>query len=86
MKNFVKHLPHYFSLITIFVAGLIGFYIYSYDQSFQISVVIAMSLAYVSWGIIHHTVHRDLCLAIVLEYVAVAILGTVLILSLIFRA
>lgn len=86
MESISKHLPHYFSLITIFVAGLVGFYVFSYDQSFQISAVIAMSLAYISWGVIHHTVHKDLCLAIVLEYAAVAVLGAVLVLSLIFQS
>lgn len=85
MKNFIKHISHYFSLITIFVAGIVGFYVFAYDQSFQVAVVIAMSLAYISWGVIHHAIHKELCLAIVLEYTAIAILGSVLILSLIFR-
>lgn len=83
MQSFLKHLPHYFSLITIFVAGIIGFSVFSYDRSFQISVVIAMSLAYISWGVIHHVVHKDICLSIVMEYVAISILGSVLILTLI---
>jgi len=83
MQQFLKHLPHYISLVSIFIAGIIGFYIYSYDQGFQISVVISLALAYISWGIIHHTIHKDICLAIVLEYVAISILGLVLILTLI---
>lgn len=81
-----KHFPHYVSLISILVAGLVGFYVFSFDRSFQVSVVLAMSLAYVSWGVIHHTIHRDICLAIFLEYLAVAILGTIMVLSLIFRS
>ncbi|MFZ3301927.1 MAG: hypothetical protein WA152_04410 [Microgenomates group bacterium] len=86
MKSFIKHISHYFSLMTIFIAGVVGFYVFSYDQSFQIAVVIAMSLSYVSWGVIHHAIHKDLCLSIVLEYAAIALLGSVLILSLIFRS
>ena len=81
----MKHLPHYISLVSIFLAGVIGFFVYSYDKSFQIGVVFAMALAYISWGIIHHTIHKDICLSIILEYVAVAILGVVLMFSLIFR-
>ncbi len=84
IKFETKHIPHYVSLLAILVAGLIGFYAFSYDRGFQISVSIALALAYVSWGIIHHTIHRDVCLAIVLEYVAVSILGLVLVLSLLF--
>lgn len=80
-----KHLPHYISLIAILVVGFIGFYVFSYDHFFQVGVVIALSLSYISWGIIHHTLHKDICLTIVLEYVAIAILGIVMALSLIYR-
>ena len=85
MQQFLKHLPHYISLASILAAGLIGFIVYSYDQKFQISVVLALALSYVSWGIIHHTIHRDISLSIILEYVAVSILGVVIVFSLIFR-
>jgi len=85
MQKFKKHIPHYFSLIGVFVAGIIGFYVYSYDRFFQIGVVVALAAAYVSWGIIHHTIHKDICLTVVLEYIAVAILGVTIVLSLIFR-
>ena len=84
MQKSLKHLSHYFSLITIFAAGIIGFYEFSYDRSFQLSVLIALALSYISWGIIHHTIHKDICLAIVMEYVVVSILGLVLILTLLF--
>jgi hypothetical protein len=86
MHKNLKHLSHYFSLITIFAAGIIGFYAFSYDRSFQLSVLIALALSYISWGIIHHTIHKDICLAIVLEYIVVAILGVVMVFSLIFRS
>ena len=85
MQSIIKHLPHYFSLITIFIAGLLGFYFFSYDKSFQVAIAVSLSASYVSWGIIHHTIHKDICLAIVLEYLAIAILGSILVLSLIFR-
>ena len=85
MQSIIKHLPHYFSLITIFVAGLLGFYFFSYDKSFLVAIAVSLSASYVSWGIIHHTIHKDICLAIVLEYLAIAILGSILVLSLIFR-
>ncbi len=85
MNNFVKHLPHYISLIAIFVAGAISFYFFSYDRSFLIGTAFALSAAYVAWGLIHHTIHKDMSLTVLLEYVAIAILGLVLSLSLIFR-
>ncbi len=85
MQSLSKHLPHYISLIGIFIAGILGFYIYSYDRFFQIGIIIALASAYVSWGIIHHTIHKDICLTIMIEYITVAILGTVMALSLIYR-
>lgn len=86
MERRFKHLPHYVSLISIFVAGVIGFFVFSYDRQFQIAVSLALALSYVSWGIIHHTLHKDICLTIILEYIAVAILGFIMLLSLIYRA
>lgn len=85
MNHNIKHFSHYFSLVAIFIAGLVGFYLFSYDKTFQVGVALALSAAYVSWGIIHHTIHKDICLSVVLEYIAVAILGLVLTFSLIFR-
>ena len=85
MQSLSKHLPHYISLIGIFIAGILGFYIYSYDRFFQIGIIIALASDYVSWGIIHHTIHKDICLTIMIEYITVAILGTVMALSLIYR-
>lgn len=85
MKNFIKHFPHYVSLISIFIAGLVGFYVFYYDRYFQIAIVVALSVSYVSWGIMHHAVHKDICWKVIFEYIAVSILGLVLIISLLFR-
>lgn len=85
MQSLSKHFPHYISLIGTFIAGILGFYFYSYDRSFQVGVVVALSSAYVSWGIIHHAIHKDICLQIILEYIAIAVLGIVIAFSLIYR-
>lgn len=81
-----KHFVHYLSLIGILIAGVLGFYLFSYDRLFQIGIASALAAAYVSWGVIHHTIHKDICLSIILEYIAVAILGVVMVFSLIFRS
>ncbi len=67
-------------------AGVVGFLVFSYERAFQMAVAIGLALAYVAWGIIHHAIHRDLHLSVVIEYVVVASLGLVVMLSLIFRA
>lgn len=85
MKHFSKHLPHYLSLIGIFVAGFIGFWYFGYDKLFQAAVAIAIAVAYVVWGIVHHYIHKDLYLSVVIEYIVVATLGLVLVFSLVLR-
>ena len=82
----MKHISHYVSLIAIFIAGLVGFYVFSYDKYFQIAIASALSASYVSWGVIHHGAHKDICWSIILEYVAVSVLGLIMVLTLIFRA
>jgi hypothetical protein len=85
MKHFAKHLPHYFALIGIFAAGIIAFLVFSYDRLFQAAVAISIAVAYVVWGIVHHAMHKDLYFSVVIEYLVVALLGLVLIFSLVLR-
>lgn len=86
MKSFMKHLPHYLALIGVLVTGLVLFWVFSYDKAFQIAVAIALAVSYVAWGVVHHYIHRDLHLSVIIEYIVIASLGLVVILSLIFRA
>lgn len=86
MKSFMKHLPHYLALIGVLVAGFVLFWVFSYDKAFQIAVAIALAVSYVAWGVVHHYIHRDLHLSVIIEYIVIASLGLVVILSLIFRA
>lgn len=86
MKRIAKNLPHYLSLAGILIAGVVGFMVFSYERAFLIAVAIGLALAYVAWGVIHHSIHRDLYLSVVIEYIVVASLGLVVMLSLIFRA
>ena len=86
MREFSKHLPHYLPLIGIFAFGIIGFAFFSYDRLFQTIVVISASLAYVFWGVIHHMVHKELYLSTIFEYISIAVIGAVIVISLILRA
>lgn len=83
MNKFLKHLPHYISLIGIFIAGVLGFLLYPFDKNFQIGLAVALSVSYVSWGVIHHALHKDISMAVVFEYVAISILGLTIMISLI---
>jgi hypothetical protein len=86
MRKYSYHLPHYLPLLGIFLFGILGFWLFSYDRLFQISIAVAVSIAYVVWGIVHHAMHRDLHWKVVIEYLAISIIGLSVILSLIFRS
>lgn len=86
MRNVVRNLPHYGSLFGILFVGALGFVFFSYDRVFQMGVALAVAISYVSWGIIHHYIHHDLTFAVLVEYLAVAILGLVMVFSLLVRA
>lgn len=86
MKTFARHLPHYLSLFGILFAGFAGLILFSYDKNFQMSIALATAGAYVAWGIVHHAVHKDLYLETVIEYIAISVLGLVIIFSLIIRS
>lgn len=80
------HFTHYFSLISILVMALLGFLVFSYDKIFQCGIAFAASLAYLSWGVVHHRLHKDLTWMVFLEYLAVSILGLIVVVSLILRS
>ena len=85
MKSITKHLSHYMALFGILLAGFVGLILFSYDKNFQVAVALALSLSYVAWGLAHHYLHKDLHLETFIEYLVVAILGFVLIFSLLLR-
>ena len=86
VRHYSKHLPHYLSLIGILIVATLGFIFFLYDPLFQSGIAVAAAFAYVVWGLIHHFLHRDLTLSVVIEYALVAALGLVIFFSLIFRA
>ncbi len=85
-KKITHHLSHYLPLIGILVASLLGFYFFPYDKGFQMATSVAAASGYVSWGLVHHYLHRDLHVSVVLEYLSVATLGVVILFFTLFRA
>lgn len=73
-------------LFGILLAGFTGLVLFSYDKSFQIAVASALVVSYVAWGAAHHYLDHDLHFETVVEYAVVAVLGFVIIFSLIIRS
>lgn len=79
-------IQHYLPLFGLLASGVIGILFFSYDWRFQSGVAIATAAGYVVWGVVHHYLHRDLHLSVIIEYVVVAALGLVVVLSLLIQA
>ena len=84
-KKHLKHLPHFVPLLGIFGAGILAFLLFSYDKQFQIGVAVSVAAAHLTWGIVHHMVHGDVTPEIILESLAVSVLGLAAILSVILH-
>lgn len=84
MHKLGRHIQHYLPLFAIFIVGICGVLFFPYDASFQLAVTIAIASGYVSWGIVHHYIHGDLEAYVIAEYTTVAVVGVVIIFSLLF--
>lgn len=86
MKRHAHQIPHSLSLGGILLVTFLGMVIFSFDRMFQSAVVVSGGVAYVVWGIVHHSLHKDLTPIVVLEYITVAALGVTVLLSMIYRS
>jgi len=89
MKDFFldikEHLGHYLVLLFILLFGILAFiYFQRFPQTQIISVFLTASF-YVLWGIIHHFLEGDLNIRVILEYLAVALLGFLIIWGVVMR-
>lgn len=85
MKKLSRDIQHYLPLVGILVAGLVGFLVFSYDRNFQAAIAVAVAVSYVVWGLVHHYIHKDLHTSVIVEYLAIAIVGLVAVFSVLFR-
>lgn len=80
----IRHLTHYVVLLTIMFIGLIIVTSLGKDIWRQSIVIAVMSLMFVLWGVIHHTIEKDLYWEVFLEYLLFGLLGTAGAVGLIF--
>ncbi len=84
IKEFTHHITHYLSLVGLVGLSLAGLIIFQYDKVFQSAISIGVGVGFVVWGVVHHHIHDDLHHKIILEYVATALLGVTILLSVIW--
>lgn len=76
INDFKKHMIHYLILFLIIIIGGIGFF-WQTDKTIKFLLAVMVAGGYVSWGIIHHYLEKNLSLKIVLEYLFMGILALV---------
>ena len=81
-----ENIIHYLVLLVILDLAVAAFFVFSFNRGYQAAVVVIMGILYVAWGIIHHFLSEDFHLRAILEYVLIALLANLVILSLLFRA
>jgi len=85
ISDIKEHLGHYLILFFILAMGALIFrYFQRFPQAQIVSAFLTASF-FVLWGIIHHYLEGDLHLRIILEYLAVALLGFLILFSLVNR-
>jgi uncharacterized membrane protein YjjP (DUF1212 family) len=85
-KNiFSQDFKHYLALIAFLSFGLALFLVFNYNRQAQVVMTFLMSLIYVAWGIVHHTIRKELHPKIIFEYFLVAFVVSVVVIFLLMR-
>lgn len=80
-----EHFVHYLVLLFILAFGSIAFFYFQRFPQAQIVSLFLTASFYILWGIVHHYLEGDLHPRVVLEYAAVALLGFLILWSIIMR-
>lgn len=85
MAEIKEHTNHYLVLLFILVFGALAFFYFQRMPQVQILSVFITAVFYVVWGVAHHYLEGDLHFRVIIEYVAIALLGFLILLTLIKR-
>ncbi len=73
------HVLHYFTLVVGLFVTVLLFYIFRFQPTYQISIVLGGAVFYSVWGILHHHLEGRLTEKIVMEYILLSVLAFVLV-------
>ena len=85
LSDIKASLSHYLVLLFILLTGFGAFYYFQRFPQAQIVSAFLTASFYVFWGIVHHYLEGDLHFRVVMEYLTVALLGFLILLSLVNR-
>ncbi len=73
-----KHIWYYSSTLIIFGLGLTLIVLNNHDNKLQALIITMTATCYFIWSLLHHYVHHELHVRLVIEYILIACLGVVL--------
>lgn len=76
--NFRKHFWYYITTIVIFSLGLALVALNAHDTKLQALFIVMTATCYFVWSLLHHYVHHELHVRVVIEYILIALLGVIL--------
>ena len=75
MKNFKKHIKYYIAFIFVQLLGLTLIVLSAGNRQMQLGAILATTLFYFIFAIVHHMLDHDLNTKIVVEYALMGCLG-----------
>jgi len=81
------HSTNWHFLVLLIGLGILSIllFVFRADLFVQRMIIVLIALFYFLWGIFHHILEKDLHVKIVLEYLSIAIVGAILLLTLAAR-
>lgn len=78
MKNREKHFWHYLLYSIIFGGGLLFVFFTKGNANLQALFIILTAFLYFLWAMVHHYIHHEFHVRVVVEYILIVVLGTIL--------
>ena len=82
MKKPLRSIVDYLLLTIIVSLAVVAILFFNGNNFIQQIIIVALSILYIVWGILHHLKEKNLQARIVLEYVLFALLGCIIVIGL----
>ncbi len=80
-----KDLKHYLALIAFLSISLALFLVFNFNRQIQMGITLIMAGGYIIWGVVHHSVKKELHPRIISEYILVATVASIVVIFLLMR-
>jgi hypothetical protein len=86
LSDLRKYPSHYLVLLAVLGGGLFLFLLFSHSPQAQLQITFLTASAYLTWGLVHHHLRKDLNWIVVVEYTLVAVFSMMVIYTVLKQA